>query len=75
MGIPVYSPTEWVDDSVPAINSVNLNHIEKGINDVTNEAIALRDNPTKAQQFIYGSARMWTTTVGETNTLYIETED
>ena len=26
-----YTPTVWVDDSVPAISAANLNHIEAGI--------------------------------------------
>jgi len=38
MAIPDYVPTTWVDDSVPAINALNLNKIEQGI-DVATDAI------------------------------------
>jgi hypothetical protein len=31
-----YARTHWVDDTVPAINALNLNNIEKGIDDATN---------------------------------------
>ena len=34
-----YTKTTWVDNSVPAINAENLNHIEQGIKDVTDEVI------------------------------------
>lgn len=34
-----YVKTTWVDNSTPAINAENLNHIEQGIKDVTDEVI------------------------------------
>jgi len=37
MAIPEYVPTAWVNDNTPALNSTNLNKIEKGIEDVTAE--------------------------------------
>lgn len=32
-----YTKTEWVNDSVPAINATNLNKIEQGIKDIDTE--------------------------------------
>lgn len=34
-----YTKTTWIDNSTPAINAENLNHIEQGIKDVTDEVI------------------------------------
>ena len=34
-----YTKTTWIDNSVPAINAENLNHIEQGLKDVTDEVI------------------------------------
>lgn len=34
-----YVKTTWVDNSTPAINAENLNHIEQGIKNVTDEVI------------------------------------
>ena len=34
-----YTKTTWINNSVPAINAENLNHIEQGIKDVTDEVI------------------------------------
>lgn len=34
-----YSKTTWVDNNTPALNAENLNHIEQGIKDVTDEVI------------------------------------
>jgi len=34
-----YTKTAWIDNSTPAINAENLNHIEQGIKDVTDEVI------------------------------------
>ncbi len=35
MAIQAYVPTEWFDNTAPAINAANLNHIEQGILNVT----------------------------------------
>lgn len=34
-----YSKTTWVDNNTPALNAENLNHIEQGIKNVTDEVI------------------------------------
>ena len=41
MAINEYIPTEWVDNAAPAINAANLNHIELGIKNATDETIRL----------------------------------
>ena len=50
-----YTKTTWIDNSTPAINAENLNHIEQGIKDVTDEVIggtvhvvAISDNSDNA---------------------------
>ena len=43
--IPDYQPTQWVNDSAPAINATNLNKIENQIDLVTDAVIALEDSP------------------------------
>ncbi len=50
-----YNDTQWIDNSLPAIDEINLNNIEKGIIDMHNEVsvhVADRNNPhivTKVQ--------------------------
>ena len=63
--LPEYTPTEWVDDSTPALEANNLNNIEQGIKKVTDTAIELKDNPATASETVLGSIKMWTTTDGE----------
>ena len=41
--VPEYVPTEWVNGTAPAINAINLNHMELGIEAVTNEVLAYLD--------------------------------
>jgi len=41
--LPDYTLTNWVNNTVPAINSINLNHMDKGIQDVTVAVQALQD--------------------------------
>jgi len=38
-----YIPTKWVNGTTPAINATNLNHIEEGIVNVTNEVNLIRE--------------------------------
>ena len=38
-----YVKTEWVDNDSPAISAANLNHIESGVEAVTNAVIALHN--------------------------------
>ena len=56
-----YVKTEWVNDSVPAINAGNLNKIEAGIENATNIAEDLRDNPQKASETQFGDIKCWVT--------------
>ena len=42
--IPDYQPTQWVNDSAPAINASNLNKIENQIDIVSDAVIALEDS-------------------------------
>lgn len=64
MALNNYIPTVWVKGSIPAINAVNLNKMEAGIDAVTDEVIDLRTNPTKASETVLGVVKMWTTTSG-----------
>lgn len=41
MAYSEYIPTQWVDGSAPAINAANLNHLEQGIKDATDNTIEL----------------------------------
>jgi hypothetical protein len=41
MALQDYVPTEWVNGTLPAINATNLNHIEEGIDLVTDAVINL----------------------------------
>lgn len=43
MAIQQYVPNIWANDTVPDIDADNLNHIENGIKNATNEAIALNN--------------------------------
>ena len=45
MATPTYDPTQWVNDSAPAINASNLNKIENQIDVVTASVIALENSP------------------------------
>jgi len=56
-----YVKTDWVDDSVPAINASNLNKIEAGIETATDIAEELRDNPVKASETQFGNMKCWVT--------------
>jgi len=38
-----YVPTQWVNGTAPAINAVNLNHIEKGISDNASCVLEIED--------------------------------
>lgn len=40
MALVIYVPTQWVNGTAPAINSTKLNHIENGIKEVTDAALA-----------------------------------
>ena len=40
-----YVPTDWVNGTTPAINEVNLNHMEQGIDENRNALIQLGDIP------------------------------
>lgn len=53
-----YSKTTWVDNNTPALNAENLNHIEQGIKNVTDEVIGgtlhvvnVSDNSNNAADF------------------------
>ncbi len=39
MALVVYNPTDWVNQTAPAINETNLNHLERGVEAVTDEAL------------------------------------
>ena len=65
MAIPIYNPTSWIDDSVPAINAKNLNKIEQGIKVVTDEVIDLKSTPTKATEVTFGVVKMWVVGTGD----------
>ena len=41
MAITEYVPTEWFDNTAPAINAANLNHIEQGIKHAVDGANAI----------------------------------
>jgi len=45
-----YVKTEWVDNDSPAISAANLNHIESGIEAVTNAVIALHNAGVSPEQ-------------------------
>ena len=47
-----YVPTEWFDNTAPAINAANLNHIEIGIKSVTDCASGTSDQINNLQQQI-----------------------
>jgi microcystin-dependent protein len=46
MALQQYIPTQWVNGTAPAINSINLNHIENGIEGVTDAVIVLEEAVT-----------------------------
>jgi hypothetical protein len=50
MALQEYIPTQWVDNAAPAIDSINLNHIELGIKDVTDTVITFDDELTQLRQ-------------------------
>lgn len=39
--ITIYTPTNWVNDAAPSINSANLNHVEQGIKKVTDSLVTV----------------------------------
>ncbi len=43
MAIQDYVPTDWVDGTAPAINALNLNHIEQGIDNATTAITNIED--------------------------------
>ena len=43
--VPNYNPTQWINDSAPAINASNLNKIENQIDVLSDAVITLEDNP------------------------------
>ena len=45
-----YVKTEWVDNDSPAISAANLNHIESGVEAVTNAVIALHNAGVSPEQ-------------------------
>lgn len=45
-----YVKTEWVDNDAPALSAANLNHIESGIEAVTNAVIALHNAGVSPEQ-------------------------
>ena len=47
-----YVPTEWFDNTAPAINASNLNHIELGIKSVTDCASNMDNNIVDLEQAI-----------------------
>jgi hypothetical protein len=47
MAISEYIPTQWVDNAAPAINAANLNHIEHGIKNDTDETIRIGGEITR----------------------------
>jgi len=70
----VYIPTNWVNNTTPAINEDNLNHLEAGVQTAHREIEELIDGTTKAAkaaradssatvdvgtQTITGGAKIW----------------
>ena len=45
MALEVYVPTDWVNGTTPAINEINLNHIEQGIGKNRQSLIDIGDIP------------------------------
>lgn len=43
-----YVPTQWVDGTAPAINALNLNHMEQGIKQVTDGLIVMESYDMQA---------------------------
>jgi len=60
-----YVPTQWVNGTAPAINAVNLNHIENGIKDTTD---CLVETIEKLENFVPQGS--WHYDISE-KTLYI----
>lgn len=51
MSLLAYAKTTWVDDAAPPVNAANLNKLEQGIYDVTNEVIAQTPKYVTLAQF------------------------
>ena len=73
MAIPEYVPTDWVDDSIPALNAFNLNKIESGIKDVTKEVVDKIDTLPKASETVFGVIKMWKTGAAGDRTAHFQT--
>jgi len=59
--LPAYEKTIWVNGTVPAINALNLNHIEDGIENVTTCATEMKETLEDIELRVVpvGSILMW----------------
>jgi len=64
MAFQEYVPTNWVDGTAPAINAQNLNHIETGVKNATENTINLEGRVDTIEQNPYVLPGATDTTLG-----------